>query len=165
MKSKTGLKYAVIAMFGAAPVVVTAATATTTFPVSTTVLTACVVTALPLVFANYDPTSATASDNTTTLSVICTSGTPYNVQLSQGANGTGVTARKMILTAGADLLPYQLFTNAGRTANWGITNGTDTVAGTATGIAQAVTVYGRIPTAATVAAGAYTDTVTVTVSY
>lgn len=159
---RTGLTLAALAFM---PVAAQAATASTTFAVSTTVLTACTVTALPLAFTTYDPTSASNTDATTTLSVLCTTGTPYTIGLDKGTNGTAVTARKMKLATGADLLPYQLFTNSGHTTNWGTTVGTDTVAGTATGILQTVTVYGRIPSGATVSAGAYTDTVTVSVNY
>lgn len=156
---------AALAPLSMLPLAAQAATASTTFAVTTTVLTACTVTALPLTFATYDPTAAGNTDGTSTLSVLCTAGTPYNIALDKGTNGASVTTRKMKLVSGADELGYQLFTNSGRTTNWGTTVGTDTLAGTATGLLQAVTVYGRIPAGATVAAGAYTDTVTVTVNY
>lgn len=162
MNRNTRLAFAALAL---TPCLAQAATATTTFPVSTTVLTACVVTALPLSFTSYNPTSTSDTDSTTTMAVICTAGTPYTVALSKGTNGSAVNARKMILTAGSDLLDYQLFSNAGRTANWGTTDGSDTIVGAATGIAQTVTIYGRIPAGATVPAGVYTDTVTVSINY
>ncbi len=162
---KRQIKVLVFTALSCLPLSGFSATATTTFAVTATVLNVCTVSALPLAFGTYDPTSATATDGTSTITVLCTLSQAYNVRLSQGVNGTGVTARKMILTAGSDLLPYTLYRDASRTLNWGITDATDTVAGTGTGVAQTHTVYGRIPINAAVAAGAYTDTVTVTVNY
>ena len=133
--------------------------------VTATVLTSCIAVTTPVVFGNYDPTSASPTVNTGTVLVTCTTGTPYNVLLDAGAStGATVTTRKM-KDAGTNHLPYNLYSDGGRTTNWGMTVGTDTVAGTATGIAQTLTVYGRIPAGATAPAGAYTDTVNVTVSY
>jgi spore coat protein U-like protein len=67
---------------------------------------------------------------------------------------------------GATPLSYALYSNAGRSTNWGNTPGTDTVAQTASTILPiSFTVYGRIPQQQSVGAGSYTDTVTVTVSY
>jgi spore coat protein U-like protein len=60
---------------------------------------------------------------------------------------------------------YQLYSNAARTAVWGTTIGTDTVAGTGNGNAQALTVYGRVPPQTTPPAAVYNDTVNVTVTY
>ena len=62
-------------------------------------------------------------------------------------------------------LPYDIYTTSGRTQRWGMTQGTDTVAGSANAAGVAtLTAYGRIAASATsVAAGLYTDTVTVTV--
>jgi spore coat protein U-like protein len=66
---------------------------------------------------------------------------------------------------GAALVNYRLYRDAGRTQNWGNSIGTDTLAGTGNGAAQAITVYGRVPAQSTPAAGTYTDTVAVTVTY
>lgn len=46
-----------------------------------------------------------------------------------------------------------------------MTIGTDTLAGTGNGNVQNLTVYGRVPPQATPAAGVYTDTVAITVTY
>jgi spore coat protein U-like protein len=63
------------------------------------------------------------------------------------------------------LLGYGLFTDSGHVTNWGNTIGTDTVTGTGSGAAQALTVYGEIPASELVAPGSYSDTITATVSY
>ncbi|KXU31044.1 spore coat protein [Sphingobium sp. 22B] len=153
-------------IFGMAlPDAAQAAQTTTTFPVTATVLTACAVTANPLSFGNYDPTSATPLDATTTLSVLCTVGTSFTVGLNAGtSSGATVTSRKMV--NGANLLNYGLFRETTRTNNWGNTPGTDTPpATTAPVLPSTLTVYGRIPPSQNVPAGGYADTVTVTVNY
>jgi spore coat protein U-like protein len=58
-----------------------------------------------------------------------------------------------------------MFSNSTRTANWGQTVGTDTVTGTGNGAAQALTVYGQVTAGQFVAPGAYSDTITATVTY
>jgi spore coat protein U-like protein len=69
------------------------------------------------------------------------------------------------MTNGAATISYSLFSNAGRTTNWGNTVGTDTVASTGTGASQSFTVFGRVPPQTTPAPATYTDTITVTVTY
>jgi spore coat protein U-like protein len=63
------------------------------------------------------------------------------------------------------ILNYSLHSDAARTVVWGNTAGTDTVAGTGNGLAQTLTVYGNIPGGQLSAPGAYTDTVTATLTY
>lgn len=103
-------------------------------------------------------------DQTTTVTVTCTNTTPFNIGLDKGLYGSSVTTRQMQAGAG-QLINYSLFSDAGRTVNWGNTVGTDTVASTGTGSAQAFTVYGRIPPQATPAPAVYNDTITVTITY
>ena len=69
------------------------------------------------------------------------------------------------MTLGAATVSYSMYSNAGRTTNWGNTVGTDTVAATGNGAAQSYTVYGRVPPQTTPAPGTYTDTITATVTY
>jgi spore coat protein U-like protein len=142
-----------------------AATTTTTFPVTATVIKACIVSASPLAFGNYDPTSATPTDATTTLSVLCTVGTSFTVGLNPGtASGATVTTRKM--ANGANLLNYALYQDSGHSSNWGNTAGTDTPAATTAPIGTtAMTVYGRIASGQNVPIGSYSDTITVNVTY
>jgi len=136
--------------------------ATSTFAVSATVIASCVVVGgVPLAFGNYD---GTQNDATTTFSVTCTTGTSYTVALDAGGgSGASTTTRKM--TYLTNTLDYTLYSDAGRTANWGNNTGVDTVAGTGTGILQGYTVYGRIPAGSTATLGAYADTITITATY
>lgn len=147
---------------GLAPGSAVAATATTTFAVSATVQATCLVSATPMAFGTYTGVSATA---TSTVSVTCTNTTPYNVGLNAGtATGATVTTRKMT-GPGSAVLAYSLSSDAAHSVNWGQTVGTDTVAGTGNGSAQALTVYGQVAAGQYVAPGAYADTITATVSY
>lgn len=136
----------------------------TSFSVQATVTAACSVSASTLNFTSYDPTGGNV-DRTTTVSITCTNGTAYNVGLDAGlTTGATVTTRQM--TSGSNTLNYSLYSNSGRTTNWGNTSGTDTVPGTGSGAAQSLTVYGRIPGSQTsVVAGSYSDTITVTVYF
>ena len=139
-----------------------AATATSSFAVTATIASTCLVSATALGFGSYSGLVVPASS---TVSVTCTNTTPYVVGLSAGlGTGATVTTRKMTGPASA-LLAYGLFQDAGHTVGWGVTAGTDTVAGTGNGATQPITVYGQIPTAQYVAPGAYADTITVTVTY
>jgi spore coat protein U-like protein len=117
--------------------------ASTTFNVTATVPTTCSIAANNLNFGTAGVLTAN-TDATTTLQPKCTSGTPYNIGLDKGVNGGSVTTRQM-KAGGPALINYFLFRDAGRTLNWGQTIGTDTAAGTGTGLAQSVTAYGRIP--------------------
>lgn len=139
-----------------------AATATATFAVTATVLNLCLITAAPLAFGNY--TATTQLDATTTLLVTCTFGTTYTIGLDAGT-GTGATTAQRRMTNGTSLLNYALYSDSTRSTIWGNTTGTNTVAGTGTGLPQALSVYGRIPAGQYVTPGAYLDTVTATLTY
>ena len=164
------LKFALIAGTVFAAAGAQAATSTTTFPVTATVATNCLVSATALAFGTYAQGGGDV-DQSSTVNVRCSVGTNFSVGLNPGATGGAtVTTRRMV--SGANQLAYSLFTNAARTTNWGQTVGTDTVPGVGAGFGVpntvALTVYGRIPDNVanqTLPAGAYSDTVTVTVTY
>lgn len=147
------------------PEIVQASSATATMGISATVLNACVVTSNAMAFGNYNPTSASPTDATSTFDVICTAGTSYSVGLNAGTKaGATVSTRQM--SSGANALNYSLFSDSSRTVNWGNTPGTDTPSPTTAGVLPSTfTVYGRIPAQQNVPGGSYTDTVTITVSY
>jgi len=135
--------------------------ATTSFTITTIIQPSCAISAATLAFGNY---SGSLLSSTSTISVICTSTTAYNVGLNAGtSSGATVTTRKM--TNGAAALGYNLYSNSGQTTNWGNTVGKDTVTGTGTGTVQSLTVYGQIPLGQSVTPGSYTDTITATLTY
>ena len=152
------------ALLGAAPAFASGS-ASGQFNVTATVLSACSVTAADLLFGNYSASAATPDDVSSALSITCTSGLPYTVALDGGTTAANVAARTM--TDGAShSLKYFLYTNTGRTTLWGdATAGTATVAGTGSGSAQGLTVYGRVNAGQYVVGGSCSDKVTVTINY
>jgi spore coat protein U-like protein len=146
-----------------------AVTTTTTFAVTATVQSTCSATAATLAFPNYTPGGGTQIGNTA-ISVKCTKNTPFTVALNAGTT-TGDAFTQRLMGSGANTLQYNLYTTAALSTIFGDGTGvTGTVAGTGLGIATAntVQVFGQVPDNATNQAavpGAYTDTITVTVSY
>ncbi len=141
-----------------------ASTVTATFVVSTDVVTSCNVSATPLSFGSY--TAGAVSNATSLITVACSNTAPYNVGLDAGAGiGATVTSRSMTGPTGSLPLHYSLFQDSAHTRNWGDTVGTDTVTGTGNGSGQTLTVYGQIASGQGNRPGAYTDTITVTVTY
>lgn len=162
--SKTWLACAFFALTASLAGSARAGTDTDNMTVTATVIASCDVTANPLAFGNYDPVSSTPLDAATTVSVFCTNGTSYEVTMGAGlGSGATVTARK--LTWSGNLLTYSIYRDAGRSNVWGVTTGSNVVTGTGTGVSQSLNVYGRIPVNQTAPAGAYSDTVVVSVNY
>lgn len=149
--------------------VATAATTTTSFQVTATVQSTCSATATTLAFPDYTP-GAGAQTGTSTISVRCSMNTPYTVALNAGTT-TGGTLAQRLMASGPNTLQYNLYTTAAATTIFGDgTGGTGTGSGTGAGVgtANAMTVYGELPDSATNQAavpGAYSDTITVTVTY
>ncbi len=141
-----------------------AATATGSFNVKVTIAATCAVTSATDMDFGVQGVLAANIDQTSAITVTCTNSTPYNIGLDKGLNGSSVTTRQM-KAAGAALINYSLYSDGGRTVNWGNTVGTDTVAATGTGSAQAFTVFGRIPPQPSPIPALYTDTITVAITY
>lgn len=138
-------------------------TATTAFNVTATVPTTCSIATNNLDFGTAG-TLTTNTDASTTLSPVCTSGTPYNIGLNGGLSGaTNPTQRKM--TKAAEFVLYGLYRNSARSLPFGNIIGTNTVTGTGTGLAQSVPVFGRIAPQVTPSPGIYNDTIVVTLTY
>jgi spore coat protein U-like protein len=164
MSIKTNVVTAILVTLGLASTTLNAATVTNTMPVKITIQNACnISTTAPttLDFGTAGPLVANV-DQTSTISVTCTTNAPYNVGLDGGGGGS-INTRRMI--NGTNTVGYQLYSNSARTTVWGVTVGTDTVPGTGNGTAQTLTVYGRVPPQTTPPAAVYNDTVNVTVTY
>ncbi len=141
-----------------------AATTTATFNAQIIIIEDCdIVSASNLDFGT-EGVLASNVDATATLSVQCTNSTTYNIGLDAGS-GAGATTTTRKMSNGLQTVDYQMFTDPGRTNNWGDSIGTDTVAATGTGLAQNYTIYGRVPPQSTPSANTYTDTVTITVTF
>ena len=157
---------AILAAGIAVPQGAMAATASSTMSVTATVTANCTVSTTALAFGNVNTISGSDVDSTGSLSIRCTNGTPWSATAGVGS-GSGASYANRRMTSGANLLNYNIYTTAARTVVWGNgTSGTAPIPGTGTGAAQAVTVYGRVSSGQTSApAGAYADTVAVTVTY
>lgn len=138
-----------------------AATSTATMSVTATVQATCTIAASTLAFGTY---TGVQLDGSSTLTVNCTNTTPYTVSLNAGT-GSGATVATRKMTASTTTLNYSLYQDSGRSSVWGQTIGTDTAAGTGNGSAQSLTVYGRIPGSQLPTPGAYSDSITATITY
>ena len=140
------------------------ATSTAQFNVTATVAPTCLISAADLGFGVY---TGTAINTSTTLTVTCTNTTTYQIGGDNGQNSqfVGVYAKYMAGPSSSKLR-YHLYIDSARTIEWGSTAGTNEIAGTGTGAAQTITVYGTVGAGSFGAVpGAYTDTVTATVTY
>jgi spore coat protein U domain-containing protein, fimbrial subunit CupE1/2/3/6 len=163
--SRPKLKFAVAALFFlpfANPS--NASTVTSTFTVKVTVTSSCVINSTSTMDFGTQGVLTANVDSTSTLAVQCTNTTPYDIGLNIGL-GSGATVAVRKMTNGSNTINYSLYTDSARSTVWGNTVGTDTVAATGNGASQSYTVYGRVPAQTTPAAAAYTDTITVTVTY
>jgi len=151
----------VIAGAGAAQ----AATASGTFNVTASIAGFCQFnTATTIAFGPVSASTASNNDKTGTISHQCTKGTAYTIQLDAGLYGSFV-ARKMKHASLADTLDYNLYTDVAGGTVWNDT--TNTVGGTGALFATTIstTVYARLVEGQDVAAGNYSDTVTVSIVY
>lgn len=165
---KTSLIATALIAAGFAGNAAAAAPVTGSFKVQITITESCAFStagASDIIFANKVRSSAGDVLNQGALVVNCTTGTPFNIGLNQGA-GTSVTTRVMT-SAANNTVGYSLYRDAARTLNWGNTVGTDTQAGTGTSADQTFPVYGRVLGSGNVnkPAGVYSDTLVATITY
>lgn len=144
-----------------------AATRTSNFTVSASVASNCLISSTNLNFGSYD--GSTALTGNSSVGVRCSNGTIYTVSLSAGSGSFATRTMKN----GTNNLEYNLFTTNALTTIWGDgTASTGTRGGTGTGLSaareQTLTVFGSLPNNTAnqdAPAGAYTDTITATVTY
>jgi spore coat protein U-like protein len=151
-----------------------AVTNTGNMEVSATIEAACSVSASPMAFGTVVP--GVDKDTEAVVTVVCTSGTTYTVDLGDGlyhtvSGGTGIQYRRQMASA-ANRLQYAVFSDVTRatpieaTASAAATNNllTSTVGN---GQDQTVTLYGRVigTESQITPPGVYADTVIVTVAF
>jgi len=140
-----------------------AQTATGSFNVTATVQATCqVLNTNDLDFGAYDPLAGTDLTGSTTFQVRCTRNAGNFIALSEGANGDATSCLGRAMNGpGADDLAYDLLNGA---TPWGC--GASQVAYTAAVNSPVdFTVNGSIPAGQFVQAGAYSDTITITVDF
>ena len=136
---------------------------TTSFSVLTTVVSTCSISATNVNFGTVGLVNSNI-DATAAVSAQCSLSLPYTLSFNGGnAGASDPTKRKM--AKGGENITYGLYTDSARSQPWGSIIGTNTVAGTGTGVSQNYTVYGRAPPQNTGSPGSYSDTIVVTVTY
>lgn len=140
----------------------------------------CSVSAVGVSFGSYDPFSPLTTDATGQVIVECGPSTltetlvgfsvSYVAALSPGSAGSFQPRR---MQSGGSVLDYNLYRDSARSAIWGNgSGGTNTVSGSLGAllplgqtVSRTHTVYGRIFPQQNIPAGAYTDTLTVTLTF
>jgi spore coat protein U-like protein len=133
------------------------------FTVTATDASNCSVSASTLNFGSVGVLGS-AVNATSAVTVTCTNALPYTIALDGGLSGATNPTQRVMLQA-AQQITYGLYRDSARAQPWGDSVGTNTAAGTGSGLAQTLTVYGRVPAQTTPAPGTYSDTVVVTISY
>jgi spore coat protein U-like protein len=127
---------------------------------------ACTISTTSVIFGSYNVFNGTPLDSTGTVTYQCNPQTQsITISLSKGQSST-YTPRRM--NQGAEVLTYDLYTNAGRTSIWGDGTGGTSVYTDGNPPKNAnvnVTIYGRVPAAQDVSAGSYSDTVSATINF
>ena len=141
-----------------------ALTTSQTMAVSLTVASGCTLTTNPLNLGTYVP-GVTSS---TTMSLNCTSGVPWSVDIDAGLNQPLANSARRVTNGGAtpSFVSYSLFKDAARTVLWGSTSAGTAQTGAGTGAAQVLTVFSSANgTSGALPATIYTDTVNVIVTF
>jgi spore coat protein U-like protein len=125
----------------------------------------CSVTTTGMTFSAYNSVTPAAVLSTGTFSVTCSGSGNQNLTLGLSAGGSGNCASRR-MTSGANLLTYEIFSNAARTQPLceptRVTFAMNFPGGTPTRTVT-VTMYGRVPSPQNPVFGTYSDTLTVTV--
>lgn len=128
-----------------------------------------------LAFGSYDPTLASPTDITSSMTVTCTRApldtwtVAYTISLSPGGSGSYGVRR---MNAGAPLLNYNVYTSASYSQVWGDGTSSTGIVGATVNFnlfqfSKSAThaAYGRIPAGQNAAAGSYTDNLVVTLTF
>lgn len=139
-----------------------AATATTNLTITATVADTCIVAATTVAFGSLSGATDTDEATAGNISLSCTSNkTGVTVALGGGDNALG--GQRRMDDGGSNYVPYNLFSDAAHNNDVAI-NGNIFSGNVTAAVPQSIDVYGQVP-AGSYAAGAYTDTVVITVTY
>jgi len=134
-------------------------------------LSQCTMNATPIGFGSYDAFPSAPLDAVGTITVNCSRNVGRaTVTLSVSSTSGTFNPRRMKRSGGSDLLSYNVYTDATRTAIFGDgTGGTSLVrprrpGGPRVPWSASISMYGRIPPGQDVSVGTYSDTLTATVT-
>jgi len=130
----------------------------------------CTVSTTPVSFGSYNILSTAPLDTAGTITLYCNNPDkkpmPVEVTISSGRSGS-FNPRQMQLAGGADRMNYYLFIDPSRTRIWGdLTSGYPYFHGSIVKTDPLIlTIYGRVPARQNLRAGAYSDSLVVTVMW
>ena len=147
---------------------------TGTMTVSADIAAVCSVSATPMAFASVVP--GVTKEAESVISVTCTSGTTYTLDLGDGQNHTDTggttTPYRRQMASGANLLPYMVFQETARATEIAATSSPTTnsnllTSTVGTGSAQTKKVFGSVLGAESVTnpSGSYADLVVITIAF
>lgn len=146
-----------------------AATDTATLNISATAVTGCAFDAnsYNINFGNYDG-SAVASTSVSIGFTCATAAVPYTIEANNGSNFDAGTGDRRITDGAGNYLAYDLFKDGGFTQPLGTIAAGTGLTGTSgsAGVSNSITIYAGMPASQAIgAAGSYTDTVTLTLTF
>ncbi len=165
------IAFVAAALLCCAPLASQAGTTTGNLTVTATIANNCHFGTSTMPFGAYDPVvtnNTTPLTATGTVNLTCTKSDAITLTADNGLNhsnasGTCATATcSRAMSSSGNYLSYDLYTTSGNSTVW---NASNSIAATATGASQAVSVYGYIPADSAQPAGSYTDTVVVTATF
>ncbi|MDR3397006.1 MAG: spore coat U domain-containing protein [Pandoraea sp.] len=149
--------------------VYTNGSATAQMRVQLTILPGCTIAATPMTFNAVQGSATGPVQSTSTVTVICTASTGYNIGLNAGTVANSTETNRLLagtLTGNTTTIPFGLFQDSGYGTPWGNTQGTNTLNDSGSGVLKTYTVYGQATLSATMPApDIYTSTVTATVYF
>lgn len=137
-------------------------TTTNQFKAAVTVVSGCTVSAAPLIFIVPKPTNVNV-DSTTTLTVKCTPLTTFTVDVDTGLWSNGINRR--VKSVAGDFLQYDVYKDPPRSQVWGTGPAKNYTASSGLTGLIVLPVYGRLNATSNMKAGAYSDQLTVTITY
>lgn len=171
MKSGTTYRWLVVLSLILTPALALAGSAASSFRVTVTLDPTCTIQTTPATFGHYNPltTHATAPlDITSSVTITCSKGMATTIGLDRGqhANQAQDTTRAMKHVSEPDYLNYELYQDAIHTTLWGTTGAHLVVPPVAQDTKpRTYLIFGRIPPAQDVSAGAYHDTVVAIINF
>lgn len=126
----------------------------------------CTISTLSVSFGNYDVFSGSALNSTGRVTYRCNAAASnITISLSKGLSSS---YSPRLMSKGAEVLAYNLFTNAGRTTIWGDGTGGTSVysrANPPNNNDVNVTIYAEVSPGQDVSAGTFGDTVSATINF
>jgi len=139
-----------------------AQTATADLTVTLNVLGSCTVTPQTVAFTDQTSLSLTLEDLTSTITLNCSNGLPYQLGFGPGQANQGAQRR---MANGGNFVNYGIYRDSAYTESLSAVGGLNTFSGVGTGADQTHTIYARLPAQTATGYGAYSDKPVMTVQW